>query len=377
MREAAPAAEVHRADVVVIGAGQAGLSAAFFLRRSGYPNWRRGAESGFLVLDHAARPGGAWQYRWPTLSLDRVHGLYDLPGMAFGEPDGRRPAAEVVPEYFGRFERTFDLPVLRPAEVRAVRDAGREPGGAVTAGRLIVESDAGSWAARAVVNATGTWDRPFWPRYPGQESFTGRQLHTAGYPGPGEFRGRRVVVVGGGTSAVQLLIEIASVAAETTWVTRRPPVFREGPFTAELGRAAVARVDEAVRAGRPPDSVVGVTGLMLTPEVREARDRGILDRLPMFERITPRGVAWADGTERRADVILWATGFRAAIDHLAPLHVREPGGGIVMDGTRVVADPRLHLVGYGPSASTVGANRAGRGAVREIRELLARVPSGL
>ncbi len=72
-----------------------------------------------------------------------------------------------------------------------------------------------------------------------------------------------------------------------------------------------------------------------------------------------------------ADVILWCTGWRPSLDHLAPLHLREPGGGITMDGTRVVAEPRLHLVGYGPSASTVGANRAGRQAVREIRELLA------
>ncbi|HEX4788812.1 MAG TPA: hypothetical protein VH372_10150, partial [Actinospica sp.] len=64
------------------------------------------------------------------------------------------------------------------------------------------------------------------------------------------------------------------------------------------------------------------------------------------------------------------TGWRAALDHLAPLHLRAPGGGIVMDGTRVVLEPRLHLVGYGPSASTVGANRAGREAVRDIRRLL-------
>ena len=79
-----------------------------------------------------------------------------------------------------------------------------------------------------------------------------------------------------------------------------------------------------------------------------------MDRLPMFDRITPTGVAWDDGREVRADAILWATGFRAAIDHLSPLKLRGPGGGVTLDGTRVVADPRVHLVGYGPSASTVG-----------------------
>ena len=113
-----------------------------------------------------------------------------------------------------------------------------------------------------------------------------------------------------------------------------------------------------------------MTDLAVTPEVRAARAAGILDRRPMFDRITPGGVVWADGSRFDADVILWATGFRAAIDHLAPLHVREPGGGIRVDGTRVVLEPRLHLVGYGPSASTIGANRAGRAAVAEIRKLL-------
>lgn len=95
----------------------------------------------------------------------------------------------------------------------------------------------------------------------------------------------------------------------------------------------------------------------------------------MFDRITPTGVAWDDGRTVEADVILWATGFRAAIDHLAPLRLREPGGGIQLAGTRAVRDGRIHLVGYGPSASTIGANRAGRAAVRGITRLLEREPA--
>jgi cation diffusion facilitator CzcD-associated flavoprotein CzcO len=386
-------------DVAVVGAGQAGLSAAYFLRRAGMLPGQD-----FVVLDHSPGPGGAWQFRWPSLTYGRAHRVHELPGMPLEGADPDRPSAEVVAEYFDRYERAFDLRVRRPVNVSAVRDAG-------DGDRLLVGTDGGDWSARALINATGTWDRPFVPRYPGQELFLGRQLHTAGYRGREEFAGKRVIVVGGGTSAVQLLLEIADVAAATTWVTRRPPVFHTGPFGEDQGRAAVALVEERVRQGLPPQSVVSVTGLPMTEAMAAARARGVLERLPMFDRLTPGGAVWASearwgsspslaagswwwgcpqrsegecphrpkaGGERHvdADVVLWATGFRAALDHLAPLRLREPGGGVRLDSlTRVARDHRVHLIGYGPSASTLGANRAGRSAVREVRQLL-RAPAG-
>ncbi|WP_233565068.1 NAD(P)-binding domain-containing protein [Micromonospora musae] len=351
--------DARSVDVMVIGAGQAGLSAGYHLHRTGFT-----PGTGFVILDADDGPGGAWRHRWPTLTVDRVHGFHDLPAMPFPAAAPQRRASEVVSGYFSAYEQEFDLPVVRPVRVEAVTS--------LPDGRLEVRTDRGRWTARALINATGTWSRPFWPHYPGRAEFRGRQLHTADYRGPEEFTDQRVVVVGAGTSAVQLLGEISPVAANTTWVTRRPPDFRDIDFTPEHGRAAVALVEARVRAGRPPSSVVGVTGLPVTPEVRRLRAQGVLDRLPMFERITPDGVAWSDGRFVGADMILWCTGFRAALDHLAPLHLRAAGGGIEMDGTRVIADERIHLIGYGPSASTVGANRAGRAAVTEIRALLAR-----
>ncbi|MBQ1120893.1 NAD(P)-binding domain-containing protein [Streptomyces sp. B15] len=347
--------------VVIVGAGQAGLSSAYHLRRSGF---EPGAD--FVVLDHSPAPGGAWQFRWPTLTYGRVHGMHALPGMELTGADSERPSSEVIGEYFAAYERAFDLRVRRPVDVREVRDAG-------WGGRLLVRTAEGDWAAQAVINATGTWDRPFWPRIPGQEVFRGRQLHTAQYPGPraDAFVGKRVVVVGGGTSAVQHLMEVTEVATETLWVTRRPPLFRTGSFGEEEGRAAVALVEERVREGLPPRSVVSVTGLPMTEQVRRARESGVLERHPMFARLTEDGVEWADGSRAPADTVLWATGFRPVIDHLAPLRLREAGGGIRLEGTRVTRDPRVHLVGYGPSASTIGANRAGRSAVRDVRALLA------
>ncbi|EOM77730.1 NAD(P)/FAD-dependent oxidoreductase [Rhodococcus rhodnii] len=352
-------------DVLVIGAGQAGLSAAFHLRRLGLS-----PGDGYVVLDHAPGPGGAWQFRWPSLTLSTVNGVHDLPGASFdeyadiGDLPGTVRASAAVPRYFGDYEERFALPVRRPVDVRVVCDRD---------GLLHAETDAGLYVARGVINATGTWERPFVPFHPGAARFAGRTLHTRDYRTPDEFAGARVVVVGGGISALQILDEVSRVA-DTLWVTRREPVFSDVPFTPEAGTAAVARVEDRVRRGLPPGSVVSVTGLPVTPAVRAARERGVLDRHPMFDEITEHGVRWPDGTEYEADVIIWNTGFRSALDHLAPLRLRGPGGGITMTGrlaTQVARDARIHLVGYGPSASTIGANRAGRAAATELTRHLA------
>ena len=69
---------MREVEVVVIGAGQAGLAGAYHLRRSGFE-----PERDFVVLDHAPAPGGAWQFRWPSLTLSTVNRIHDLPGMPF------------------------------------------------------------------------------------------------------------------------------------------------------------------------------------------------------------------------------------------------------------------------------------------------------
>lgn len=343
---------------LVIGAGQAGLSAAHHLLRKDLRPWDE-----VVVLDANQGPGGAWRHRWPSLTLGRAHRVHDLPGLSLGTPDPDEPSSSVVSRYYGTYEDRFDIPVRRPVRVRAV---DRVPGG------LEVRTDAGSWQSRYVISATGTWDRPYWPHYPGRETFEGRQLHTHDFRSVEEFRGQRVVVVGAGSSAVQFLLQLDGVATATTWVTRRPPQWTDSAFDAEWGRDVEDRVNARTRAGLRPNSVVSVTGLPLTADHRRGIEAGVLVSAGPMVGLTPGGVRLADGRQVPADVVLWATGFRASVDHLAPLGLREPGGGIRTDGVRVVAEPRLFLAGYGASASTLGATRAGRDAalavVRDSRE---------
>ncbi|MBG6224229.1 cation diffusion facilitator CzcD-associated flavoprotein CzcO [Arthrobacter sp. CAN_A2] len=342
-----------RVRVVVIGAGQAGLSSAYHLVRRGLEPYRD-----FVVLDANPAPGGAWLHRWPALTFDAAHALHDLPGLDLGTPDPEEPASRVVNRYYGDYERTFGLPVVRPVTV--VRVEADDDGQAD--GPLRVATTDGTWTADVVISATGTWDRPYWPHYRGRRVFRGRQLHTHDYRSAGDFAGRRVLVVGGGTSAVQFVLQLHAAGATPVWSTRRPPSFTRRPFDAEWGRGVEAAVDARTGAGLPPASVVSATGLPLTADYRAGIDAGILvSRGPLAE-LHERSAVFTDGTEEPVDAVLWATGFRAALDHLAPLRLREPGGGIVMDGVHVLKEPRLLLVGYGASASTLGASRAGRAA---------------
>lgn len=355
--------EKQLVDVAVIGAGQAGLSAAYHLQRRGFsPAGALGAAT-YAVLDAEEGPGGAWRHRWKSLRMATVNGISDLPGIAKPVVDPAEPSSEFLARYFAGYEQDLGLAIRRPVKVTGVTREDADPHG-----RLGITTSDGDWSAKAVINATGTWTRPFWPIYPGQFTFRGRQLHVADYVAAEEFRGRHVIVVGGGISAVGLLDEISQVTT-TSWFTRREPEWRDAEFDAQAGHNAVALVEERVRQGLPPQSVVAVTGLIWTPALRAAARRGALDRRPMFTSIEPDGVRLPNGELLVADVILWATGFRAELEHLAPLHLRGPGGGIAMDGTQVAAEPRVHLVGYGPSSSTIGANRAGRAAVAAILNL--------
>lgn len=323
---------------LVVGGGQAGLATAFYLRRRGIEH---------VVLDEQTRPGGAWLHTWDSLRLFSPAAYSSLPGwpMLPTTSDGYPGAAHVV-DYLARYEQRYDIPVRRGERVTAVH---------VEDGGYQVATSTGSWQAKVVFNATGSWSRPFVPTYPGAEDFGGEQLHSAGYRSPDPFAGQRVIVVGGGNSGAQIAADLAS-HADVTWCTLRPPRFLPDQVDGrELFRVAT------LRARGQGEGVGGLGDIVAVPPVRAARDAGRLRRAPMFERLTSEGVAWPDGTTRLVDTVIWCTGFRPALGHLAPLGLNRVNGAPASDGPMAAAQARLAFVGYGDWCGLASATLIGVG----------------
>lgn len=354
---------------MVIGAGQAGLSVSFYLKRLGLD-----PGNDFVVLDRGPGTGGAWQLRWDALRIGSAHKINDLPGLdalglSFETADRRAPAKEVVADYYQRYEDFYGFQVVRPADVTAVENLSTE-----LLVRFKFDDEERTVSTQTVVNATGTWGAPFVPWYPGLKSFEGRHLHTNDYVSAADYANKSVIVVGGGTSAIGFLLELEGVARETTWVSRRPIDFLDdGDPNLEARVEAVQKQDEAARAGRALPSVVSGTGVPRTRRIQAGIERGVLTPRPMFESIEPTGVRWADGAFQQADAIIWSTGFRPELRHLAPLKLREKEGGVTVGSGVSFKDSRVFFAGYGPQASTIGANRAGRMIARQVIATLSRL----
>lgn len=341
--------EVCRCDVVVIGGGQAGLATGFYLRRVGLD---------FVILDAADEPGGAWPHTWPSLRLFSPAGYSSLPGWQMPASGQENPTAAHVVDYLTRYEQRYHLPVRRPIAVSGVHRADEG---------FRVETDAQTWLARAVVSATGTWSQPFWPTYPGQREFRGEQIHSAHYAGPQRYRGRRVVVVGGANSGAQIAADLVE-DCELTWCTNGPVRY----LPDEVDGRELFRVATSATQGEGT-GVAGLGDVVVVPPVKRARDAGLLDPRPMFSALEPTGVRFADGQELEVDAVIWCTGFRPALRHLRPLGVRGGGGRIAMDGTAVVDEPGLFLLGYGDwtgpaSATLIGVGRTARDTAARIEE---------
>jgi cation diffusion facilitator CzcD-associated flavoprotein CzcO len=339
-------------DVVVIGGGQSALAVGYYLRRGGLSH---------VLLDEQEGPGGAWRRAWPSLRLFSPAQWSSLPGWLMPRGADEYPTRDETLAYLAAYEARYAIPVERPVRATSVRREG---------GALVVDTDRGAWRTRAVVSATGSWAQPVVPAMPGADAFVGETLHSAHYPGPAPFAGRRVIVAGGGNSGAQIVAELSAVA-EVTWATLTPPTFLPPEVD---GRALFEQATvrwRALQEGRTPDPPRSLGDVVSVPAVRAARERGALDAVPMFVRLTERGVVWPDGRESPADAVIWATGFRSALAHLAPLGVVDVEGRVAVRGTRSVDEPRLWLVGYGEwtgfaSATLIGVGRTARATVDEV-----------
>jgi putative flavoprotein involved in K+ transport len=340
-------------DALVVGAGQAGLASGYHLKRAGLS---------FEILEARGEPGGSWPVYYDGLKLFSPARYSSLPGMPFpGDPE-RYPARDEVVGYLRGYAEAFGLPVLAGKRaLRAERDAGRPAG----VGFRLLTDDGGEYRARTLIAATGSFARPHRPRFPGQEAFRGRILHAAEYRNPVPFRGKRVVVVGAGDSAVQIAHELAQVA-ETTLATRSPIRFvpqvvlgRDLHFwlsVSGLDRLPLGRLFDVSEPGGVVDDGTYAAA------VRSARP----DRRPVFSRFTESGVVWDDGREEPVDAVLLATGYGPNLGYLGPLGALRADGHPDQRAGVSRTVPGLYFVGLLFQTSFASATLRGVGSDAEL-----------
>lgn len=185
-------------EVIVIGGGQAGLATGYHLKRNGL---------NFLILEAGDKPTGSWPHYYESLKLFSPALYSSLPGLPFpGDPE-RYPCRDEVVAYLSEYASHFDLPVVTQAHVQQISKS--------TGSFQITTANGKPYETRSLIVATGSFNRPHVPQFPRQETFKGQLLHSASYRHPLAYRGKRVVVVGAGNSAIQIAVELAQVAHTT------------------------------------------------------------------------------------------------------------------------------------------------------------------
>ncbi|MCX4657506.1 NAD(P)-binding domain-containing protein [Streptomyces microflavus] len=305
---------MEHADLIVIGAGQSGLATAALAPRHGFAR--------VLVLESAREPGGAWPRYYDSLTLFSPARYSALPGMRFpGDPD-RYPRRDDVVDYLRAYAERL------PASVRTSTTVA-----SVTRQESVwrVRSEDGrEFTAAAVVAATGDYSTPFLPDIPGRSEFGGRVLHAADYRNPHVFAGQRVIVAGGGNSAIQIAAELGPLAG-TTLATRRPvawtpqrPLGRDLHWWLKHTRLDTAPIRRLL--AKVPVSVID------DGTYRAALDRHGVDRRAMFSRFTTGGVLWADGSKEDVDAVVFATGYRPVFGYLTGSGALDAAGAPVHRG---------------------------------------------
>lgn len=337
-------------DAVVIGAGQAGLAAGYYLQRAGLR---------FVIFEAGLSVSGSWSNYYDSLKLFSPVRYSSLPGLPFpGDPDSY-PCREDVISYLGRYASHFHLPVTVGVPVNAVQRDGE---------RFQVRTAQGAvHSARTIIAATGSFRDALLPDIPGQADFQGRTLHSADYRNPEPFAGQRVVVVGGGMSGVQIAVELAQVA-QVALAVRKPVriipqqiLGRDVHFWLRFFGLDQSRL---LRHRKPPFVID-------TGDYRQAlKDCRPKEQAP-FLRFTRTGVVWPDETEEAVDTVIFATGYRPRFPYLTGLGVPDAEGQVRQRSGVSTSVPGLYFVGLAGQRVFSSATLRGVGpdAARVVRHL--------
>jgi putative flavoprotein involved in K+ transport len=294
-------------EVVVIGAGQAGLAMAYFLKRQG----RR-----FVILEAAESIGSAWRARWDSLTLFTPRRYSSLPGLPFpGDPEGY-PLRDDVIVYLERHAETFELPIELNSRVRRL---------AAENGRFLVEVDGRTITADQVVAATGPFQEPYVPDVADRISPDIVQMHSTGYRKPGDTPQGTVLVVGGGNTGFQIAKELSRthrvVLAVGSRQTPLPQRFLGRDLFWWLTTSRLFNTTVNSRLGRR----LRTRETLIGSSPRELKRRHGVEIQPRVVAADRRTVRFEDGSELAVDAVIWATGYRPDYSWI-DLPVFDPDG---------------------------------------------------
>ena len=279
-------------EVVVIGAGQAGLAVGYFLERQG----RR-----FVILEAADSIGSAWRARWNSLTLFTPRRYSSLPGLPFpGDPEGY-PLRDEVIAYLERYAETFEHPIELNSPVRRLTSDD---------GRFVVEVDGRTITADQVVVATGPFQEPYVPEVAERVSADVVQMHSTGYRKPSDIPQGTVLVVGGGNTGFQIAKELSRAHRVVLAVgSRQTPLPQR-----ILGRDLFWWLTTSRLFSTTVNSRLGrrlkTRETLIGSSPRQLKRRHGVELKPRVVDADGRTVRFEDGSELEVDAVIWATGYR-------------------------------------------------------------------
>lgn len=295
-------------DVLVLGAGPAGLSVGHELRERGLR---------FLILERGETAGESWRRMPENLKLVSPWKSNFLPGTARERlPGNYEMSRSEYCDYLQRYAVEQQLPIKTGVRVVTVE---REHGEG-----FAVKSDAGVFRGRCLINATGGSSKAFIPSYDGAEESMIPQMHVADYRNPKQVRqliGDRsgpVLIIGKRLSAGQTLVELVDDGVEVVLSHRSKIQFGRGSFMKWLSIRTLPFV-EAIKIHLLGQATCGFEVTMEGGRARQLIRRGVVRTHPDVNRFQGNSVLFKDGTRLKPSAVIYATGFRPTLEHLHDL----------------------------------------------------------